>query len=259
MSLTDLLFDVRQGVRSLRGKPTNPWFDYKKAQLDTSEGPKELAKTTSDIAQLFYNHEGRVIHKWTHYLDIYERHFAPYRDKNPKFLEIGVQMGGSLEMWRKYFGPDATIYGVDIDPACADRATAPTQVRIGSQDDPAFLKKVIAEMGAPDIILDDGSHIAPHQWESFRTLFPLLKDGGLYVIEDLHTAYAPGVFKGGYRRAGSAIELVKHMIDDMHAWYHGHRQVTPGKTDILGIHMYDSVVFIEKGRKSPPEHIKVAG
>ncbi len=76
-----------------------------------------------------------------------------------------------------------------VSPSFRD---APNQVRIGSQDDPAFLRSVIDEMGSPDIILDDGSHVSDHQKISFETLWPLLKVGGLYVIEDLHTAYFPG-------------------------------------------------------------------
>lgn len=243
----------------MRGKPSNPWFDFEGAGLDPKLGPDLKAKTKSDLAQLFYGHEGRLVHKWTHYLDIYDRHFGPFRDRAPTMLEIGVQNGGSLEMWRRYFGPDATIFGVDIDPRCAERVTPPNQVRIGSQADAAFLKSVAAEMGPLDIVLDDGSHIASHQRESFRVLFPLLKDGGLYVLEDLHTAYLPGMHEGGYKRSGSAIEFVKQMIDDMHAWYHGHRPKTPAKTEIVGIHVYDSIIFLEKGRKEPPHHIKISG
>ncbi|HEX8125160.1 MAG TPA: class I SAM-dependent methyltransferase [Allosphingosinicella sp.] len=255
----DALFNVRKGIRKLRGKPTLPWFDFNGQALDPSERHRLLKESRTPLAQLFYQHEGRTAHKWIHYLDIYETHFARYRGTDVHMLEIGVQMGGSLELWRKYFGEKAVIYGVDIDPKCADRVSEPNQVRIGSQGDRAFLKSVAAEMGSLDIILDDGSHIASHQRITFDTLFPLLKEGGLFVIEDIHSSYWPGLQEGGYRRRGTAVELVKRMIDDMHAWYHGHRTSTPAKTQISGIHIYDSMVFIEKGKRSAPQHIKITG
>jgi hypothetical protein len=84
-------------------------------------------------------------------------------------LEIGVFKGGSLELWREYFGPAATIFGVDVNPKCADYVTAPNQVRIGSQDDALFLEKVVLEIGTLDIVLDDDSHIGHHQRRSFES------------------------------------------------------------------------------------------
>jgi hypothetical protein len=216
------------------------------------------SQTPGALARVFFAHRGRGIHKWVHYLEIYERHFAPYRKTPVKMLEIGVSRGGSLEIWREYFGKDATIFGIDIDPACAGYVTAPNQVRIGSQDDPVFLKKVLHEMGGPDIVLDDGSHIGRHQRKSFDILFPLLKPGGLYVMEDLHTSYWPGrPYAGGHNRDGTAIGHIKQMIDDMHAWYHHSRETTPGKTDVGAIHLYDSIVVIEKKRRLQPGHIQV--
>jgi hypothetical protein len=243
-------------VRRLLGMPpphpTMPDF-----ALDEAEA-KSLAKgAKGGIFDLFFATRGHLVHKWIHYLDIYEKYFAAYRDTPVKMLEIGVSKGGSLDLWRRYFGPDATIFGVDINPDCAKVATPPNQVRIGSQADPAFLKSVVDEMGAPDIILDDGSHIAEHLRISFDALFPLLKEGGLYVIEDLQTAYWPAGYKGGYRRPGTAIEYVKQMIDDMHAWYHAKPTVTPAKDQIGAIHVFDAVVIIEKRHRPRPGHVKI--
>ncbi len=173
-------------------------------------------------------------------------------------LEIGVNHGGSLELWRKFFGPQATIFGIDISPECAERVTPPNQVRIGSQADPRFLRGVVEEMGPPDVVLDDGSHHASHQRISFDTLFPLLNDGGLYIIEDVHTSYFPGFSEGGYQRKGTAIEYAKQMIDDMHAWYHRHKAATPTQRLIKAIHFYDSLVVIEKAQIERPFHIQVS-
>jgi cephalosporin hydroxylase len=226
-------------------------------RIDPQQRSAFANQASGPLADLFFGHSGRVIHKWVHYLDIYERHFSPYRNTPFKMLEIGVSKGGSLEMWRQYFGDKATIFGIDINPACADRVTAPNQVRIGSQDDPEFLKKVVLEMGIPDIVLDDGSHIASHQQITFDVLFPLLKPGALYVIEDLHTSYWPAIYGGGHGRKKTAIGHVKQMIDDMHAWYHNSPEETPAKTEIGAIHMYDSIVFIEKVNKQQPGHLEV--
>jgi hypothetical protein len=209
------------------------------------------ASVTNEMQKAFFAGGTRPAYKWHHYLEIYDRYLSIYRNKSLFFLEIGVSASGSLELWRRYFGPDATIVGIDIDPACANRVDRPNIVRIGSQDDTEFLQKVVTEFGPPDIILDDGSHIGRHQQASFDTLFPLIKDGGLYIIEDLQTSYWPD-WEGGYRRKGSGIEYVKQMIDDMHAWYHNRKTKTPARDEINAIHVYDSAVVIEKRRKPRP-------
>lgn len=204
--------------------------------------PEEARAFTppSEIADLFYSHSGRPINKWTHYLEHYDRYFAPFKRAPVRMLEIGVFKGGSLELWRRYFGSDAIIYGIDIDPACADEVEAPNQVRIGSQADPAFLASVVAEMGGVELILDDGSHKGHHIITSFRTLFPLLSDGGLYVIEDMHDDYAewPGT------RCNQSLSFIKRLIDDMHGEFTG----LPAQESaaVGGLHLFDSIAFIEK-------------
>jgi hypothetical protein len=241
--------------RLVADTPQRELLDYR---LPSSRRGEFEEAYQGDLGRIFFGPKTRLVDKWLHYLEIYEHHFGAYRGKPLKFLEIGVFRGGSLEMWRSYFGDQAEICGVDIDPQCKAYETPGTRVRIGSQADPAFLKGVVAEFGAPDIILDDGSHVARHQEVSFKTLFPLLKEGGIYAIEDMHTAYWRQ-FGGGYRRKGSAIELVKDMIDDMHAWYHHRPTSTSAKTDIGGIHIYDSMVFIEKKRRTQPAYIRIPG
>jgi cephalosporin hydroxylase len=241
---------IKRFVRRLIRSPADI-FQFQATQIERAALARE---SQSDMARLFFERKGRPAHKWVHYLDIYERHFAPFRQKPVRMLEIGVSYGGSLELWRSYFGAEATIFGVDIEPKCASRVDAPNQVRIGSQRDPDFLASVVAEMGRPDIILDDGSHVACHQLASFRTLFPLLRTGGLYVIEDAHSAYW-AESGGGYGRRDTAIGLAFQIIHDMHAWYHGKATRTTAKTEIDGIHVYDSMIVIEKGNKSPPRHM----
>ena len=226
-------------------------------RIDPLERDVLASQTPGALAAIFFKHRGRLLWKWVHYLEIYERHFAQYRNTPVKMLEIGVFKGGSLDMWREYFGQSATIFGIDVDPNCADYVTEPNQVRIGSQDDPEFLKKVVLEMGSPDIVLDDGSHIGRHQRKSFEILFPILKPGALYVIEDLHASYW-GSCEGGYKDKRTIVEYVKRMIDDIHAWYHDTSVTTPAKTDVGAIHLYDSIVVIEKKSRQQPGHIQVS-
>ncbi|WP_102108179.1 class I SAM-dependent methyltransferase [Oceaniglobus roseus] len=204
-----------------------------------------------DLLDIFAQNAGPVVHKWHHYIPLYDRYFARFRDRPLRFLEIGVSKGGSLQMWRRYFGAEAVIFGIDIDPACAAFDGQAGQVRIGSQADAAFLRRVLDEMGGVDVVLDDGSHVMEHIRASFEVLFPALAKGGLYMIEDLHTAYWPDYGGGPGRRANLFSEL-PGWIADMHAPYH-----SGGSAPVMGIsglHVHDSVLVIEKEPVYPPVH-----
>jgi hypothetical protein len=234
------------------------YFERYRLAADARQALVAAADATSTLERLFLSHQGRSISKWTHYFPVYEQYFSPFRNRpEMKFLEIGVLEGGSLEVWRKYFGPEATIFGIDIDPACAARVSAPNQVRIGSQDDANFLTSVVSEMGGLDIVLDDGSHIGRHQCASFELLFPQLSYGGLYVIEDLHTSYWQGRHEGGYRKKGTGIEFLKAMVDDMHGWYHERASTSGAKESVGAIHIYDSIAIIEKRVRQQPAHLRI--
>jgi hypothetical protein len=111
-------------------------------QYSTFAAGKDSPVVNGQFSELFYSHEGRLVHKWSHYLPIYEQLFSRFQQGFPledgisrslRFLEIGVSHGGSLELWRRYFGADATIFGVDVDPRCATVGRSDLQVRIGSQ------------------------------------------------------------------------------------------------------------------------------
>lgn len=217
--------------------------------------PPSASQYNGRIADIFFGIQETVVEKWLHYLPVYDHLFAPYVGTNVAMLEIGVWNGGSLDMWRRFFGPDAILFGVDINPQCARFDGKSASVRIGSQDDPKFLSGVVKEMGKLDIVLDDGSHVASHQRASFEALFPLLSEGGLYIIEDLHTAYYPHM-EGGWRRAGSGIEFLKDKIDDMHRHY-----VEPGRNNseslppIESIQFFDSIAVVRKRRQLPREFV----
>lgn len=217
----------------------------------------EKSQYSGRCGDIFFENSGPGILKWLHYLPIYDRLFGQYAGRPVKMLEIGVLAGGSMQMWRTYFGPLATIFGIDINPECAGYGGLAGEVRIGSQDDPGFLRSVVEEMGGVDIVLDDGSHIASHQRTSFDVLFPLLSDGGLYVIEDLHTAYWPD-YEGGLKRRGTGIEFLKDKIDVMHKHYftkgaNRAERIAP----IASIQFFDSIAAIEK-RRQMARHLTIA-
>jgi hypothetical protein len=246
MVFDDVYHRAKRKARLMLGMDTRVenalHFEVPAAEARAADGALD-----TEIGRLFFANQGRVVHKWLQYFPVYERHLADYRGTDFKMLEIGVFKGGSIALWRDYFGSEATIFGIDIDPQCAGFVDPPNQVRIGSQADPAFLQSVVKEMGGLDVVLDDGSHVADHQQASFETLFPLLRDGGIYIIEDVHTAYWPREFNGGYRRRKSAIEQAKLLIDDMHHWYHGRCTFeTVARGDVSGVHFYDSILVIEK-------------
>lgn len=213
------------------------------------------ARMTSELGEIYRQHKGRPAFKWVDYVDLYDRHLSAYRGTDAVLLELGVLDGGSLELWRNYLGPRATICGIDIDPVCASRVDTPNIVRIGSQADPDFLAGVIAEIGQPTIIIDDGSHIASHQQASFACLWPTLATGGLYIIEDMHTAYWRE-WEGGHRRPATAVSLAKDLIDAMHAWWHDRGGLVK-PSEIIALHQYESILFIEKGDKAAPRHFRV--
>ncbi len=112
-------------------------------------------------------------------------------------------------------------------------------------------------MGGLDIVLDDGSHVASHQRTSFSTLFPLLSEGGLYIIEDMHKAYWPS-FEGGLKRRGTAIEFLKDKIDHMHRHYRTRGLNTEATMpDIESIQFFDSIAVVRKRKQLPRYHVKV--
>lgn len=196
----------------------------------------------------FLTNDQRLIHKWKHYFPAYERHFGRFVNADVVFIEIGCGEGGSLQMWKRFLGPHARIVGIDINPRCAAFAEDQIDVRIGDQSDARFLAGIIDEFGAPDVVLDDGSHVMSHVNASFAALYPRLGRNGVYFVEDLHTAYWDE-FEGGLRRKGSFIERCKELIDELNA-DHARGEVSPTEFthSTLSMHFYDSIVVFEKGR-----------
>lgn len=129
--------------------------------------------------------EGPGIYKGRHYFDLYVRHLAGFVGRDVVVVEIGVYSGGSLGMWRSYFGEEATIHGVDIEEACRVYEAEGIRVHIGDQADRAFWSRFKAEVPVIDVLIDDGGHHSNEMRVTFEELFPTLRPRGVYICEDI--------------------------------------------------------------------------
>jgi cephalosporin hydroxylase len=216
-------------------------------------GMSESLAMENPLYAYFLGHRsGPAIDKWVHYFSVYHRHLERYRDHPVRVLEIGVYRGGGLHMWQKYFGHAATIVGLDVDEAARTAAGGDFVVELGDQADPAVLRRIAAEHGPFDVVIDDGGHTMAQQRTTVDTLFPLLAEGGTLVVEDCHTSYWPE-YDGGLRRPGTFVEWVKSRVDDLHARYTPEiRQDTVWATHLDGVHLYDSIVILDKKTRFRP-------
>ena len=224
----------------------------------------------NDLERYSRESAGRLIYKWDHYFEIYDRHLSRFRNRSVNVVEIGVFKGGSLKMWKDYFGPEAHIWGIDIDPACRAFAEDGIDILIGDQAARDFLASVREAIPVMDVLIDDGGHTMEQQIATFEELYPHISPDGVFLCEDLHTSYWEE-YGGGYRETRSFIERTKHLIDELNAWH-----ARPPKRTRLGrrapelvvseftrstdsLHYYDSLLVIEKRRRSRPEDVMFGG
>lgn len=205
----------------------------------------------NDLENYFYNISEKQIFKWTHYFDIYEKHFSRFRDKPIKILEIGVWDGGSLKMWKNYFHPESLIVGLDIDQKTLQHQEDNIDICIMDQSNTEQLTELINKYNCFDIIIDDGSHINEHQRISFEFLFPYLSNNGVYLVEDVHTSYWKDCFNGGLENSNSFIEHSKLLIDKINAYHIREKNCVDYHTNnINSISFYDSIVVFEKIKRT---------
>lgn len=191
------------------------------------------------------------------YLPHYERHLGPRRLRRQTVYEIGVgghespTPGGSLPVWRDYF-PRSVIVGLDIAPKNIDFGRN-VRFEQADQSSAVDLARVVERHGAPDVVIDDGSHVAEHIQASFEFLWPLLPAGGIYVIEDLSTSYYPDYGGGDPAPDTSALGLLRSLTDDVQAldlvFKHRPELGTRGPArhaDVAAVHTYPGIAFIEK-------------
>ncbi|WP_292382829.1 class I SAM-dependent methyltransferase [Mesorhizobium sp.] len=176
-----------------------------------SRRKSEVRKT---LRELYAEHEGKVSDKWSIYLDAYDRIFAEFRNKPVRLLEIGVQNGGSLEIWRRYFQQAELVLGSDINPACGKLIFEDEKIAVvvGDVNADETERDIIARSEKFDIIIDDGSHRSSDIIRAFVRYFPRLAEGGIYVAEDLHCSYWQA-YDGGLYDPFSSMSFFKRLLD----------------------------------------------
>ena len=182
------------------------------------------------------------------FIQLYEKYFTPLRDSKINILEIGVDNGDSLRIWREFFSK-ANICGIDIDEKNFE--IKDTDILQGDQSDLNFLKDLVKKYKKFDIIIDDGSHQAKHIITSFNYLFTYLNNNGLYVIEDLQTSYIPrfGGSRINLKKKKSSMNFVKSLTDSINYEKNNRPFFKKNKFDglIKSINFHQNIVFINKG------------
>lgn len=225
---------------------------YKMIYYSNYENKHNNMMKNNQLYNFFMEGNHTKISKWFHYFDIYETFFKNYKNKNIVMCEVGVCKGGSTQMWKNYFGSNATIIGIDINEECKQYEYDNIKIEIGSQDNPEFWKYIKEKYPKIDLFLDDGGHTMQQQIITFENMFSHISDEGIYICEDCHTSYWEE-FGGGYK-TNSFLEYTKNFVDEINA-YHSHNDalnVNYNTRHMIGLHYYDSMVIIEKGNVLPP-------
>lgn len=230
-------------VRAVPAKPTSA--------PRTPKPPKTLTELGKE-----FRTDKAGIHRYTQH---YERHLKHLRSTEFTLFEIGIggyrrdrAGGASLRMWKAFF-PKAQIVGLDIeDKSFVDEPRIRSYK--GSQTDEEILRRIVADAGSDvQVIIDDGSHRPAHIRATFRILFPLLADGGIYAIEDIQTSYWPEVGGSENRHdPQTTMALVKDLVDGLNYEEYVDEEYDPSYTDlnVRAVHAYHNLVFIEKGRNA---------
>jgi 23S rRNA U2552 (ribose-2'-O)-methylase RlmE/FtsJ len=163
------------------------------------------------IKKYFFKSKNYSI-KYRKYFSVYNDLFKKYINQKIVFIEIGVFNGGSLDLWRNFFGEKARIIGVDLNPDCKKFKKKGIEIFIGDQSDPKFWKSFFKKIGKADIVLDDGGHTNAQQIVTAASCIPNIKNNGMHVCEDTHTSYMQEYDNPSKY---SFIQYTKKLIDDV--------------------------------------------
>ena len=201
--------------------------------------PYENAIEQLDIYKC-YKKSPYLSNKHSSYFQVYAELLEQYRNEPITFIEVGVLNGGSLFMWREYFGAKARIIGIEFNPLAKRWESDGFEIFIGSQSDGLFWDEVFNKIGDVDIVLDDGGHTYEQQIITAHKCVPHIKDGGLLIVEDTHTSY----FKDfGYPSKYSFIEWTKMLIDNINSRFPSVKaSALPYKNSIYSISIFESIV-----------------
>lgn len=199
------------------------------------------------------------------YMPIYQRHFRHLRREKITLLEIGIggyadpwAGGGSLRMWAAYFHR-GRVFGLDIEDK-SPQAGGRIGIFRGDQSDTEFLAGMASQTGGFDIVIDDGSHFSADVITSFDALFPQVKEGGIYVIEDTQTSYWAACGGSMERDAPTTMNHFKMLADGLNHAEFPLAEYQPSYMDlnILSIHFYHNLIIVEKGQNTLPSNVAVA-
>jgi 23S rRNA U2552 (ribose-2'-O)-methylase RlmE/FtsJ len=193
--------------------------------------------------------------KWKKYFDVYDENLNIYKGKNITFVEIGIFNGGSLKVWKEFFGPGSRIIGIDINKECKKFEEEGIEVHIGNQSDPKFWNTFFEKVGNVDVILDDGGHTNLDQIMTTVKCVNKINDGGMLIVEDTHTSY---MRLYNSKNSFSFINFAKKIIDDVN--YTANESVFGKKGNksnfnfslnnyIYSTHFYESIVIFKINRK----------
>jgi len=188
----------------------------------------------------FMNNTGKPSFKWTHYFPIYENFFSRFINQSVSVLEIGVLDGGSLLMWRNYFGPYSNILGIDINNDSKNHKAFGVTVEIGDQSDHIFLQKILDEYGPFDIIIDDGSHIQSDVISTLSFFIDKMPPNSVYLIEDTHMSNAPYTQEG----ADDIYSYLEPLNRQLSEGYIG-QPVKNFGMNLFSINYFDSVIALQ--------------
>ncbi|WP_439656678.1 class I SAM-dependent methyltransferase [Lentzea sp. HUAS TT2] len=230
------------------------WFQDRKGVAESvQELLSALKPARRDLGELAVEHGSDKWGDLHWYTQHYERHFARLRTEPVRVLEIGIggyddpdRGGGSLRMWQRYF-QRGLVHGLDI---ARKNVTGPRIMTVlGDQSDAAFLDRLGRELGPFDVVIDDGSHVNEHVRTSFHALFPHVRTGGLYVVEDLQTAYWPSWGGHPEATAGTSMGMLKSFVDGLNqAEVRDPRgEGSYLERNISGISFHHNIAFVEKG------------
>ena len=218
--------------------------------------PKDLSKESLEInsnLKLFqiYKNLKRESLKCDTYFQVYEEMFNKYVGKKITFVEVGVLQGGSLFMWREYFGKDARIIGIDLHPNAKELEKHGFEIYIGSQSDKNFWRNFYTKVGKIDILLDDGGHVNDQQIITLSESVNNINDGGIIMTEDVHTSYFK---KFGNPSKYSYINYSKYLIDVVNSRFpETEIKKNNFRNKIYSISFYESIVAIKINSKKSIE------
>lgn len=203
------------------------------------------------IKEVFYNLDKKS-HKWSRYLPVYELYVQRFTQPIT-LVEVGVQNGGSLEMWSKVLHTGSKIIGIDIDPKCANLTfdNPNIQVIIGDQSSTAFWDSFLQTTPIIDLFIEDGGHTMQQQITTLEAIIPHIATNGVYICEDTHTSYYRDFDNAGYLNSKSFISYTKRILDVLYKEHFEDR--TPELTRLIekyagvsSISYYDSMVIFDK-------------